>query len=106
MCELFSEILQDEGYQTFCANGAQAALECLKEEAIDLLLSDIKMPEMDGFQLAAKVAESYPHIKIQLMSAYSSTGHENLVSPELHQQMLSKPVDPNKLLLRIKQLLN
>ena len=106
MCELLSEIIRDEGYSTLSASGGPEALKLLEKERVDLLLSDIKMPEMDGFELAQKVAERYPHIKIQLMSAYSETGNHNLIPDELCKQLLSKPIDPNKLLLCIQKLLN
>lgn len=106
MREIFSDILRDSNYQVFTAENGKEALELLKAEAVDLLLTDIIMPEMDGYRLAAKVAELYPHIKVQLMSGYSENGNQNLVPPELVQELISKPVDLSILLARISNLLH
>ena len=106
MCDIFSEILRDSNYRVLTAGNGKEALELLRVETIDLLLTDIIMPEIDGFELAAKVAERYPHIKIQLMSGFSENGNEHLVSPKLLQQLLTKPVDLSLLLERVSKLLH
>lgn len=46
--ELLSEVLQTLGHQTFCCNSAGAALEQIRAEPFDLILSDFRMPGMDG----------------------------------------------------------
>ena len=57
ICELFSEFLQGSNYRVLTAENGKEALELLKDEVVDLLLTDIIMPDIDGFQLASKVAE-------------------------------------------------
>lgn len=106
MRDIFSEILRDSNYRVLTAGNGKEALKLLRIEAVDLLLTDIIMPEIDGYELAAKVAERYPHIKIQLMSGFSENGHEHLVPPELIQQLITKPVDLSLLLDRVSELLN
>jgi len=106
MCDIFSEILRDSNYRVLTAGNGKEALELLLVETVDLLLTDIIMPEIDGFELAAKVAECYPHIKVQLMSGFSENGNEQLVSPELLQQLITKPVDLSLLLERVSKLLH
>lgn len=62
----------DEGYKVFTARDAKEALESiLPFNKIDLVLSDINMPQMRGFEFLNKVREHYPHIKRILITAYN-----------------------------------
>ncbi len=106
LLELNSEILNSHGYRALCANDALQALEILKTENIDLLLSDIIMPGMDGYELAATVAKNYPKIKIQLASGFNDEKHKGLVEDKLYQQILHKPYDTHTLLKKIRELLD
>ncbi len=105
LLELNREILNQYGYRTLCAENGLQALELLKTEAIDLLLSDIIMPEMDGYELAAIVGELYPDIKIQLASGFNDERHMNMVDESLQQNLLYKPYSSDTLLKRMRELL-
>lgn len=106
LVKLTSHVLRQQGYQVFSANSGKEALLILEKESIDLLLSDVIMPEMDGYQLANVVFEKYPNIKIQLASGFSDNRHVDNTNSELHQNLLHKPYHSKKLLLRIRELLN
>ena len=70
--DLIVDYLTDEGFKVFMAEDAQTALdEILAKESIDLVLSDINMPGMKGFELLSKIREDYPHIKRVLITAYN-----------------------------------
>jgi CheY-like chemotaxis protein len=103
--ELFLDILQESDYRVLTANNGIEALQVLQTEVVDLLLSDIVMPGLDGFELAARVAELYPQMQIQLISGYSETGNHHLVPAELLQGIISKPVAADLLLNRLNQML-
>jgi two-component system, cell cycle response regulator CpdR len=63
--------LRLDGHETVeAADGAQG-LETLSEGEFDLLLSDIRMPVMDGIELAHKAAQAHPDLKILLMTGYA-----------------------------------
>ncbi len=64
------ELLRDAGYRVFEAENGLEALEILSREKIDLIISDLVMPKMDGEELAALVQEKYPEVKIILSSGY------------------------------------
>lgn len=106
LLELTRDILESQGYQVICAKNAKQALDTLKQQSIDLVLSDIIMPEMDGYQLAAKVQEKYPEIKIQLVSGFSDDRHINMVNDELYDNLIYKPYQSHTLLKRIRDLLD
>jgi CheY-like chemotaxis protein len=73
MREMISDYLTDAcGYHVCSAESAAQALEqLLPNEKIDLIISDINMPGMKGFELLAKVRQSYPLIKRLLITAYN-----------------------------------
>lgn len=105
LLDLISEILTQQGYHVICAANGAEALQLLKTESIDLLLSDVIMPEMDGYQLATIVQKTYPHIKIQLASGFSDNRHEKVGDDSLHKNLLQKPYSTQTLLKRIRELL-
>jgi len=105
LLDLTCEILMGHGYQVFRAERAKQALKILQTEHVDLLLSDIIMPEMDGYAFTSIVAKKYPDIKIQLASGFS--GNHNIDHAEniLSKNILSKPYRTKELLERIHSLL-
>ncbi|RDH82497.1 MAG: hypothetical protein DIZ80_09430 [endosymbiont of Galathealinum brachiosum] len=106
LLELNEEILQNHGYTVLCATNAEQALEILKSKSVDLLLSDVIMPGMDGYQLAAEVMAIYPGIKIQMVSGFSDENKIKASNEELHKQRLYKPFNSEQLLWRVRDLLD
>ena len=104
--ELSADYLRQKGYQTFQAENGIEALKILEKENIDLVLSDIIMPIMDGHVLAEKVKRLYPDIKIQLISGYMNPEEVPESNKELYETLLKKPVSASDLLQRVNQLLN
>jgi len=106
LLDLASEILNQQGYRTVCAENANEALALLKMDSFDLMLSDVIMPDINGYQLAAMVQKAYPEIKIQLVSGFSDERHLNSGSSRLHEELISKPYQALTLLKRIRFLLD
>ena len=105
LLKLTHAILSKHGYEVLQASSARQALEIISNQHIELLISDIIMPEMDGYTLASIVQEKYPHIKIQLVSGYSdenNLGHEDSA---LSENILLKPYNIQSLLDKIHRLL-
>ena len=69
--DLMTETFARHNYSTFSVSNAKEAIEQLSLEKIDAVITDIKMPEMDGFQLTRKVKEAYPEIPVFLITAFS-----------------------------------
>ncbi len=106
LLEITTEVLNQQSYYVICAQSGEQALDILAIESIDLLLSDVIMPEMDGYQLAIKVKEKYPQVKIQLISGYTGNRHVNKKVEELHNNILYKPCESKTLLKRVRKLLD
>lgn len=96
--ELAEEILSMSGYRVLTANDGLNAIELLKSSHIDAVLSDVIMPNMDGYQLADYMQQHYPKVKIQLASGFSDSRHHVTQNEVLHQALLHKPYSSADLL--------
>ena len=102
--ELAKEILIMAGYQVLTAHDGHDAIDVLTKQAVDLVLSDVIMPNLDGYQLANYIQENYPSVKIQLASGFSDNRHLALSDKALYETMLHKPYNTATLLNRISSL--
>lgn len=73
MRNLLEKILVREGYAVKTAGNGVEALELLQHENFELIISDMKMPNMDGFELLKAVKQEYPNINVIIMTAYGDT---------------------------------
>lgn len=73
MRNLLEKILAREGYKIHTVENGVAALEYLKDHHVDMIISDMKMPRMDGFELLGIVKKEYPHVGVIIMTAYGDT---------------------------------
>jgi PAS domain S-box-containing protein len=81
-------LLADLGYEVLCAASAEQALEMLKGREVDIVFSDIIMPEMSGLDLARLLAERRPDLPIVLATGYSE---ETVSGDAAAFEVLSKP---------------
>lgn len=105
LLQFCSAALKKHGFNIFTAENAQAALDILEHESVDLLFSDIIMPRMTGYQLASIVSEKYPNIKIQLASGFADERESDSVNDDLKNNLLIKPYNTQALLQAINKLL-
>lgn len=98
LCNLASELLKHNGYNTFTAQSGKEALNIIENESIDLLLSDVIMPEMNGYQLATIVQDRYPGIKIQMVSGFADDKNIDGFDQELQHNLLAKPYNSKALM--------
>lgn len=73
MRNLLEKILGREGYKIKTAEDGVAALDVLRSEKIDIVISDMKMPRMNGFELLKIVKKEFPQIGVIIMTAYGDT---------------------------------
>lgn len=97
-------ILDDEGYETYTASDGEEALTKLSEGNFDVVLSDIKMPKVDGMELLERGSKISPNTFFMIMTAYASipTAIQSLRSGAY--DYLIKPVEFDDLIIRIKRL--
>jgi DNA-binding NtrC family response regulator len=100
-----AELLREEGYHVYEAANGQAALQLLEEVDVDLILSDLRMPGVNGLAVLKKVREVYPQTMLVLMTAYASV--ETVVEALRlgAQDYLLKPLLFDDLLHKVRRLL-
>ncbi len=87
------------------ANGG-GALTKLEEEKVDLVMTDIRMPIMDGIELARHCREKYPNTKVIVLSGYSDFEYVKSLMKKGVRDYLLKPVDPVELAEVLRQMKN
>ncbi|MBI4865698.1 MAG: response regulator [Candidatus Wallbacteria bacterium] len=105
--EMFRRTLAREGYQVLLAENGRSALELTKghEGPIDLVITDVVMPEMGGAALATALQESRPLTRVLFVSGYTDDelGPQGGLDAGIH--LMNKPVTPSELASRVRQLL-
>ena len=100
-----SRYLSGRGYQVFsCLNG-EAALELLSEQMVDMVISDIMMPEMDGFALADAIRQLDKAIPILFMTALDDIDSKKKGFRLGIDDYMVKPIDFDELQMRVEALL-
>lgn len=103
MRNLLLKILESEGYQVTLASSAAEALDKLEHEKYDLMLSDVKMPGMNGFELLEKVKSQWNDMAVIVMTGYGDayTVKEALVKGA--DEYLSKPFKSHEVSLIVER---
>jgi PAS domain S-box-containing protein len=103
--KLVLAVLQSHGYEVLEASNGSAALATYEKNAhkIDMVLTDVVMPQMTGFELGAQLSGRTPSLKILYMSGYrdNATGFDERPKAFLH-----KPFTPDVLLTKVREVLD
>ena len=96
-------VLYSEGYTVVSADTGEAALARIEEHPVDVVLCDLRMPGIDGFELMPQIARHLPDVPIVLMSAY---GTQDLAVEAMRRgayDYLAKPFQPTEVVLTLKK---
>ena len=98
-------LLTNNGYQIVEARTGAEGLSLAESEgdSISLLLSDMLLPELSGFDLAQKALERNPHLKVLFMTGYVEGDIVQRCTAELGASFLDKPFQPHVLLRRVEE---
>ncbi len=105
LCQLFNRVLTNNGYQTICVFDGKQALDVLDREYIDLIVSDIMMPNMDGYELISSLRESGISIPVLMITAKDSFYDMQRGFRSGTDDYMVKPIDVNEMVLRVGALL-
>jgi two-component system cell cycle sensor histidine kinase/response regulator CckA len=98
-----ARMLAEGGYRVFEANSAEEALEILRTSPrpVELVITDVVMPEMSGVELMRRIAAEWPGTKILFMSAHPAQVlvQEGLADPTVH--FLAKPFTRDELIAKV-----
>jgi PAS domain S-box-containing protein len=107
---LIARIIEESGGSVVTAGSAEEALQRLRVERVDIVISDIGMPNMDGYHLIQKIRKleqaSVAKIAAIALTAYARGDDRQRALLMGYQMHLAKPVDPRELIAGIASLLN
>jgi len=99
-------LLEDLGYHVIAASGPQEALAVADGEAVDLLVTDVVMPGMNGRQLAETLVEEHPEMKVLYISGYTDDAVIARGVVEAGTAFLQKPFGADRLAQKVRELLD
>ncbi len=102
---MMSAFLGLNGFQTVCAANGEEALDVIDRVMPDLVIADVMMPIMDGWELTAELRDAYPLLPIMLVTARDSLEDKRTGFTAGADDYLTKPVDLDELLLHVQALL-
>jgi two-component system NtrC family response regulator len=102
---ILSAVLQDAGYETLTANSGLEALEILNHANadVDLILTDMKMPVMDGIELLEKIKAINPRLPVMMMTAYGTVEKAVEAMQKGAYNYILKPFDNEGLIIFVKK---
>lgn len=103
--ELISLYLQNEGFKIVLANNGTVALSSIDEGGIDLVILDIMMPLMDGWDVCKEIRKRDMDIPLLMLTAKGESAHKVKGFQLGTDDYLTKPFDAQELVLRVKALL-
>lgn len=104
--EMLAVVLSHAGYNVVTAASAPAALNAARERQFDVIISDIGMPDMNGYQLAREVRQlpGYESVPMVAVTGYSMFDDKERSTKAGFNAHMTKPIDPRALLDLIEQL--
>jgi two-component system cell cycle sensor histidine kinase/response regulator CckA len=102
-----ARVLRNKGYVVLEANSGEAALELLKDQlaVIDLLVTDVVMPRLDGPSLVRQVREKRPELKVIFISGYTEDAFRKRLGEDGGIEFLPKPFSLKQLAAKVKEVL-
>jgi len=100
---VLSAVLEDEGYEVLTALGGQEALEIQKTSDLDLILTDMKMPGMDGIELLEHIKAIDPDLPVIMMTAHGTVDKAVESMQKGAYSYILKPFDNERLTIYVKK---
>jgi two-component system response regulator HydG len=98
-----AKILEGEGLRVFPANDGEEALDILRNEFIHLILTDLKMPKMDGVELLQVAKTIHPEVEVILITGYGTVDTAVTAMKEGAYDYIQKPFKPREILKLVRK---
>ena len=102
--KLIGEYLERAGYEAVLARNGQEALDFIDQFHFDMVVADIMMPYLDGYELVADIRSINPHIPIIMITAKDAFEDKRTAFSHGADDFLTKPIDLDEMLLRVAAL--
>ncbi|MGB7920077.1 MAG: sigma-54 dependent transcriptional regulator [Desulfobacterales bacterium] len=100
---ILGAVLEEEGFETLTANSGPEALEILEGSDVDLVLTDMKMPLMDGIQLLEKIKTRDSELPVIMMTAYGTVDKAVEAMQKGAYSYILKPFDNDRLIIYVRK---
>jgi len=99
-------VLRDAGYRVLEASDGESTLKLLDQQpAIDVLLTDVVMPKLDGRSLAARLRQRWPDLQVLFTSGYAEETDRAWLTSDENAAFLAKPFTPRELLEAVQKMM-
>lgn len=105
LCQLFKKVLNKHGYQVLCVADGKEALDLVEKEYIDLIITDIMMPVMDGYTFISQLRQAGIQTPVLMITAKSNFDDMRQGFLSGSDDYMVKPVNVNEMVLRVGALL-
>ncbi len=105
VCQLFKHVLLQKGYSVTTVSNGKEALYAMEKESFDLLISDIMMPVMDGYELVRQMREANMDIPVLMITAKDAFDDMQKGFLSGTDDYMVKPINVDEMLLRVAALL-
>lgn len=106
LCRMMEAVLMDDGHAVRSFNNPLEAVEVFRPGIWDLVISDIKMPGIDGLEVLQRIKKVEPEIPVIMITAFATVEMSIQALRKGAYDMLTKPFEPDELLFRVRNALN
>jgi len=99
-----AQVLREEGHSVDVAADGEAAMARLAEQPFQLVVSDVRLPKLDGLELLRRVRREFPRTEVMLMTAYGSIGDAVAAMKDSAVEYLTKPFDIDELIAAVARI--
>ncbi|MFO7563403.1 MAG: sigma-54 dependent transcriptional regulator [Enhygromyxa sp.] len=103
MRHMLELLLRRAGFEVRCAPSGEAALALLESESVDVVLSDVRMPGLDGLALAERISAEHPEITLVMMSAFGTVELALEAMQRGAYDYISKPFKQDEVILTLRK---
>ena len=105
VCDMAKKILDNEGYEVETFTNSQLALEKIRQQQFDLVITDLKMENVSGMDILKEVNQLYPQTKVIMLTAYATLDATIEAIRERIYDFFPKPVKIDELKKSVKKAL-
>ena len=103
LCSLLAKILSEKKYKVITANTARAGISQIKKNSLDLILLDLKLPDVKEIKFLSRIRKDYPEIPVIMVSAYGTEEIKKEAKGLGAYEFIDKPFTAEKILKEIRK---
>ncbi|MBI4548220.1 MAG: response regulator [Ignavibacteriae bacterium] len=106
LLQILSALLSEMGYRVLRARDGEQAIVTLHETTVHLVILDLKMPKVDGWDVLVYVKQQLPSVRVVVLTAYGSKANALRAKEMGADELIQKPFDVGELFSKVNRILN